>query len=173
MPRPRSQLAPLIALHRAAAEALEAELKNQAEEEYTAQGTSVTWRWGAERLSTNLVRAGATITDREALFDWLERNTAAVTTRTVREVSPAFLEDFLSDLAINLDTEDEAEVKRSKQRGELFTVFDHRTGGIVPGVRFTTGGTLSSISLVISDAAKRYARQAVEAYVQGDAPFPG
>jgi hypothetical protein len=172
VPRIRADLTRLIALHQAAAAAMEAELKNAAEEEFTAQRTSVTWRWGADRVTTNIAHAGATITDKEALFDWLEKNTAAVTKRTIREVPASYLESFLGVLAINLDTEDAEEVERSGKPGEQFTVFDPSSGGIVPGVRWITGGSLKSISLVISDAAKRAARSAVQAYVQGDAPFP-
>jgi hypothetical protein len=149
-----------VALHKAAAAALEASLKDEAEKDWIDHETAITWRWGEDRLSTNHNSQGWKVSDSEALLDFLEQRTSAVQKTVVRSLPDGFLDSWMQDLA--MDSE-----------GRPRATFSMEGNPVVPGVVWEEGGGLKSISLVISDGGKRAARQAVQAYVEGDAPFPG
>ncbi len=170
MPRSRAELLRLHLLHRAAAAAFEAELKNRAAEIFDAERSADTWRLDLGLVTTNVNQPRAVVTDMEALLDYLEQHTAAVHRREVREVPEEFLKGFLGSLSPHVEWDDEEEQARYGKPGETFMV--KIQDDVVPGVRYTTGGTLASVSIRLDSEAKRMANLSVEAYVAGEADQP-
>jgi hypothetical protein len=172
MPRTRAELLRLHLLHKAAAAAFEAALKDRAASIFNTEGSADTWRLPLGLVTTNVNQAKAVVADEEAFLDYLEEHTAAVTRREIREVPAAFRERFLEGLTVYLNEQDEDEVKRSGRPGEMFDVYDSQTGAVVPGVKFTTGGTLASVSIRPDSDVKREANLSMWDYVSGEAEQP-
>jgi hypothetical protein len=164
VPRSRGELLRLAALHKAAAARAEALLKDAAEHEWSEHGAAVTWRFGESRVETRISHPRPVVVDEEKLLDFLEQYTAAVTRREIREVPSAFVDAFLGSLTL---------VPRDDTVGGDDTlVLVDSLGREVTGVQWDEGGSLISIALNVDPEVKRQARDAVEAYVQGEAPFP-
>jgi hypothetical protein len=170
----RDELLRLHALHKAAAAALEAQLKNQALDEYTSHGAAVTWRLSDGQVITGIQQDAVRVVDREAFLDYLEEHTAAVQRVEVRSVPGAFEESFLEKaVAAVKDPSDwatpdhpEAPTKLERSPGEGFPVADAE-GRIVPGLQFVAGGRVSSISIRLDDTAKEITRRAAARYAEG------
>jgi hypothetical protein len=166
----RAETLRLHALHKAAATALEARLKSEAVGEYTDQGAAVTWRLTGGTVSTRLAHNRATETDHEALLDYLEEHTAAVQRIETRQVPDAFLETFLAEEVSPVVFEEDGSA-RPPERTELepgatFYVVD-RKGVVVPGVRYTVGGRISSIAIELERELKSTAAKAAAQYADG------
>lgn len=174
----RADLLRLHALHKAAAAALEARLKNAALGEYTDNATAVSWRLPDGMVLTGLQNDHASVMSEEMFLDYAEEHASAVTRREVREVPKSWQEGFLKTVrpvVVELATEPEEKVEttlREPTKAELvpgatFSVVD-LDGRIVPGVTFTVGGRISSISIRLDDEAKETSRKAAYEYAAGD-----
>jgi hypothetical protein len=179
MPRSREERLHLHALHKAAATALEASLKNDAIDEYERQGSAATWRFGEDQddlVVTSIAHAHAEAVDTEAMLDFLEQWTEMTYRREVREVNPDALKGWLATLAPVVEVPDggvSGKLYRSPTKQELkapgarFTVADDH-GRIVPGVEWVAGGRLESVSIRLSGPRKRQAGVLAKQYADGD-----
>jgi hypothetical protein len=169
----RAELLRLHALHKAAAAALEARLKNEALDEYTNHGAAVTWRLSEGQVITGIQQDTVRVVDREAFLDYLEEHTAAVQRVEVRSVPAAFEESFLEKAVTPVkDPSDwtdgfpEAPTKQERSPGEGFPVTDAQDR-IVPGLQFVAGGRVASISIRLDDTVKEITRRAAARYAEG------
>jgi len=171
----RTELLRLHALHKAAAEALEAKLKNAALDEYTEQDTAVSWRLSHGLVTTGIQAGGVVTSNREDLLDYLEEHTAAVQRIETRDVSGAFLESFMDKAVAPVVVETDSDgntftrppLEQEMTPGATFPVADAE-GRIVPGLQYVTGGRVSSISIRLSDATKAASRKAAARYADGE-----
>jgi hypothetical protein len=172
--RSRSERLALVLLHRAAAEALEARLKREAIDLFEQEQSADTWKLPDGQVITATTHDRQSVSDRDALLDYLERHTGAVQTVTTREVSDAFLKPFLAGLIPYVVREGKearrATAQERRQPGATFPVMDTE-GREVPGVQWTAGGLLYGVSL--KPDPKRTERLAfvVGDYADGDCTF--
>ena len=163
-------------LHRAAADALEARLKREAIDLFEQEQSADTWSLPDGKVVTAVTHDRQDVTDQEALLNYLEEYTGAVQTRTVREVSDSFLKPFLAALEPYVDRTEagmqprRATAKERRQPGATFPVRDNQ-GTPVPGVRWTTGGSLYSVSIKPDSARKEHLAFCASDYADGECTF--
>lgn len=168
----RDELLRLHALHVAAADALEARLKNEARDEYEEHRMGLSWRLADGTVTTNLAHDGARVSNEEAFMDYLEEHTAAVQRVEVRNVPGEFRKTFLLEEIFPVVLLSEGGDWREPFRKELkagarFPAMSKTTGKLVPGVEYVHGGSLVSISLKLEDGVKKIARNAAAQYADG------
>jgi hypothetical protein len=168
MIRSREDRLALLLVHEAAARALRASLKDEATANYRDHGSADTWRMGGGKVTTNLSKSGAAITDHDAFVAWVaERYPTEVTTRTVviREVrNPKWLEELLA----GLDPMDPEEL----DAGESTACVDS-DGRIIPGAIWTMGGRMVSISVYPDKDITRRLDKVAGDYAAGRRQMPG
>jgi hypothetical protein len=174
MARSRAERLALVALHRAAAEALEARLKREALDLFEQEQSADTWKLPDGQVITATTNNRQDVVDREALLDHLEAHTAAVTRREVREVPDGFLKSYLASLSPVVEREDGtvrlASTKERKEPGATFPACDPN-GVIVPGVRWTAGGLLYSVSIKLDPARREYLASHAMDYASGESTW--
>lgn len=176
--RSRAERYALMLTHRAVAAALEASLKNDAAGEYEREGVRVTWDLPDGQVVASLRHDAIEVTDEAAFLEWLAVAYSHQVERVCRleVINPNWVsKTLLASLEpIPEDDEDDVEIPpASMPAGSRLTAVDPSTGTVVPGVRWTRGGGLASVSVKPNQSVMRGLNLAAAAYVEGAGPMPG
>lgn len=166
----------LMLAHRAAAAALEADLKNEAAEEYALHGARVSWEWpGAGSVVASLNHDAFLVTDQDAFMAWLASDSPhQVRARTGWEaINPKWLSETYLPGLVPLDEDEDVEGVAPPRPGDRRPVACPDTGAIVPGVRWVRGGGLRSVAVKADQDAVRRLNRAAADYANGAGPMPG
>lgn len=137
----REEMARLLAMHKAAAGALEQALRSEARQEQEKGGGAPTWRLRAATVAARTAHAQAVVTDTQAWLGWLEARHPG-STRMVREpVNPKFA---------NQVREAMAPFPERDQDGRTTGRFLDEDGTVVPGVVFERGGQPLNASITLN-----------------------
>ncbi len=158
-----------LAAHRAATEALERALKDDAEQEYVTNGTVPTWRIGSSRITGAVNHTRVEIVNQDEFMEWARDRcpdeVAEVTRLEFR--NPAVQEKIREELLLK-STETYPSLA-AWSPGDTAPVVIDEGAEVVPGVRFVKGGGYRSTSITIDPAVKRdMARLALEYVRSGD-----
>lgn len=166
----------LMLAHRAAAAALEADLKNEAAEEYAEHGARVSWEWaGAGSVIASLNHDTVIVTDQDAFLDWLAADSPhQVRPRTGWEViNPKWLAEVYLPGLVPQEEYDDLDAIAEPRPGDRRSVMCPDSGALVPGVRWVRGGGLRSVAIKADPAAMRQLNLAAATYALGRGPMPG
>jgi hypothetical protein len=156
--------------HRAAAKALEDNLKEEMTETFTREGARETWDLpGLGQVVGSVTHDSVAVHDMDALVDWLN----TYMPHQVREVhrkeviNPNWLKDvFLAGLTPLDDDETEPGPGAS-------TLLMNAEGTIVPGVRWVRGGGFAGAAVKPNSSTARRLLDAAKQYAIGAGEMPG
>lgn len=164
--RRRADLLLRYVAHTAAADALAAELKRQAEAAYRDQGSLDSWRIAETgRVSASATHDAVHVSDPAAFLNWVAF-TRPDEIEVVRQVRPSSQEAILKRLKPVRDPQQ----IRQMAPGETCDCHDEE-GTIVPGVTWRRGGLYAGASITPDGALRREFAAYARAYVEG-APMP-
>lgn len=158
----------LLLAHKAAAAAIEAEIKARVTRNYAEEGSADTWRLPGGLVTANLSTGGAEIVDRPAFLSWLALRHPTEVERKLIRVTEVRNDRWLKQLLGRLVPMDPEELEPGEG-----TPCVEDSGEIIPGVVWRAGDRLVSVSIrPDADITRRLAAVATD-YADGKRDMPG
>lgn len=168
--RTRKERYALMLAHRAAAQALEQDLKDEMAGSFEREGARETWDLpGLGQVIGAVSHDSVEITDRPALLAWLEVNLPHQVHQVTEVINPNWLKDVFLPGLIAVDPDDEVD---EPAPGDRAMVMDS-DGTVVPGVQWRRGGGYAGASVRPDSSTTRRLKIAATAYAIGAGPMPG
>jgi hypothetical protein len=156
--------------HRAAAQALEQDLKDEMAGNFEREQARETWDWtGLGQVVGAISHDSVEITDRATLLAWLEVNLPHQVHQVTEVINPNWLKDVFLPGLIAVDPDDEVDEPAPGDKAMVMT----GDGTIVPGVQWRRGGGYAGASVRPDSSTTRRLKIAATAYAIGAGPMPG
>jgi hypothetical protein len=139
----REEMARLMAMHKAAAGALERALKSAARQEQEAGNGAPTWRLKAARVTGNVSHDKAVCVDAQAFLDWMRVRYPDSVVQVYEPRNPQFVNDVRESLSRTAERDEDG-----RPTGRILDA----EGSVVPGLVFERGGTPLNASITLNPA---------------------
>ena len=170
--RTRKERYALMLAHRAAAQALEQDLKDEMAGSFVREGTRETWDLtGLGQVIGSVSHDAVEIIDKDTLIDWLNTNLPHQVHEVHRKevINPGWLANVFLPGLIPVDPDDEVEEPAPGDTALLMT----GDGTVVPGVQWRRGGGYVGASVRPDSSTVRRLKTAATAYALGAGDMPG